>query len=83
MAHIASIKILVDEANESAVYDGINEILRNAQLGGPEGEDLDWVVDWKFESVKPTKESLNNSIINQTYKEGEAFADRNDAEAIR
>lgn len=75
MAYIAKIKILVDEANKAVVYDGINEMLREAQMGGPNGEDGDWIVDWKFESVEPTHESLNDSIANKTYAEGDAFDD--------
>lgn len=67
MAHIATVKIVVDEANEDAVYDGINEMLR--AFNG------DWVVDWKFESVEPVNESLNDSIANETYDEGDAFRD--------
>lgn len=75
MAHIATVKILVDEANENAVYDGINEILRDAQMGGTNGEFRGWVVDWKFESVEPTNEELNDSIANEAYAEGDAFSD--------
>jgi hypothetical protein len=75
MAYIATIKVLVDEANEDNVYGGINEMLREAQLGGPNGEDCDWIVDWKFESVDSVNESLNDSIANSTYEEGDAFRD--------
>lgn len=82
MAYIATIKILVDEANEASVYDGINEILRNAQMGGPNGEDRGWVVDWKFESVEPASESLNKAITDGAYAEGDAFgADSSKAKA--
>jgi len=73
MAYIATVKILLDELNESNVYDGINEILRSAQMGGPNGEDRGWVVDWKFESVESANESLNDAIANETYEEGDAF----------
>ncbi|WP_126448403.1 hypothetical protein [Sulfuricystis multivorans] len=76
MAYIAAIKILVDEANEANVYDGINEMLRSAQYGGPNGEDRGWIVDWKFESVDPANESVNASIARGSYKEGDAFDDR-------
>jgi len=75
MAFIATVSILVDEANEASVYDGINEILRDAQMGGPNGEDRGWVVDWKFKAVEPVNESLNDSIANETYTEGDAFSD--------
>jgi hypothetical protein len=75
MAHIATVKILVDESNEATVFDGINEILRDAQMGGPNGECRNWVVDWKFDSVDPTNRSVDKSIANGTYDEGDAFAD--------
>jgi hypothetical protein len=75
MAYIATVKILVDEADKVSVFDGINEILRDAQIGGPNGEDRDWVVDWKFDSVEPVNESLNDSIANEAYEEGDAFAE--------
>jgi hypothetical protein len=73
MAYIVTVKILVDEVNEATVFDGINEILRDAQMGGPNGEDSDWVVDWRFDSVEPANESLNDSIANKAYEEGDAF----------
>lgn len=73
MAYIATVKILVDETNETNVYDGINEMLRSAQYGEPNGEG--WIVDWKFESVDPVNESLNDSVANETYEEGDAFGD--------
>jgi len=75
MAHIATIKILVDEQEEAAVYDGLNNILRNAQYDVSNGEFMNWVLDWSFESVASTNESLNDSIANETYEEGDAFRD--------
>lgn len=75
MAHIATIKILVDERNEAVVYDGINNLLRDAQYGGPNGEDKGWIVDWSFVSVNPTNTDLDDSIANGTYEEGDAFND--------
>jgi hypothetical protein len=48
---VATIKVLVGESNEDAVFDGINEILREAQYGGPNGENRGWIADWKIESV--------------------------------
>lgn len=76
MAYIATIKILVDEANESTVYDGLNEMLRTAQEPVDEDDaETPWLLDWKFESVDPVNESLNDSIANETYAEGDAFND--------
>ncbi len=73
---MATIKILVDEAKEAVVYDGLYEMLRIAQE--PVDEDSDetpWLLDWKVDSVDPTNESLNDSIANETYAEGDAFND--------
>lgn len=76
MAYMATIKILVDEANEATVYDGLNEMLRMAQEPVDEdSEETPWLLDWKVESVDPTNESLNDSIVNETYAEGDAFND--------
>lgn len=77
MAYIATIKIVVDETNESVVYDGLNEVLRDAQYGGPNGENQGWIVDWKFESVERASKSLDDSIANGAYSEGDAFVDSN------
>jgi len=76
MAYIATIKILVDEANEAIVYDGLNEMLRTAQE--PVDEDdagTPWLLDWKFESVAHVSESLNEAIAKGDYSEGDAFND--------
>jgi hypothetical protein len=75
MAYVVTVKILVDEADEVSVFDGINEILRDAQIGGLNGEDCDWVVDWKFDSAEPVNELLNDAIANGAYAEGDAFRD--------
>jgi hypothetical protein len=75
MAYIATVKILVDEADKASVFDGINELLRDAKKGGPKGKNRDWIVDWEFGPVEPVNESLNDSIANETYEEGDAFAD--------
>ncbi|PZP55393.1 MAG: hypothetical protein DI596_11545 [Azospira oryzae] len=75
MAYIATVKIVVDEANEAMVYDGINEILREAQYGGPNGEFRGWIADWAFWSVEPASEEVEKSLASGNYEEGEAFPD--------
>jgi len=50
----------------------INKILRGAQYGGPNGEDRGWVIDWRFNSVEPINESINDSIAN-IHAEGDSF----------
>jgi hypothetical protein len=75
MAYIATVKILVDEADKASVFDGLNELLRFAQMGGPNGEDRDWVVDWKYDGLKPVNDFIEDSIFNETYAEGDAFKD--------
>ena len=74
MAHVARIRILCDETDEARVYDGINEMLRAAQEPVEEG-DAPWIVDWAIDSVDPTHAALDDSIVNETYVEGEAFRD--------
>ncbi|MDP1573151.1 MAG: hypothetical protein Q8M09_14900 [Pseudomonadota bacterium] len=75
MAYIATVKILIDEADEARVYDGINEMLRNTQLGGPNHEDDGRFVDWAIGSVDETTDELDDSIANEAYAEGDAFLD--------
>lgn len=75
MAFIATLQILIDDPNESTVYDGLNELLRDAKAGGANGENQDWILDWKFASVDLASDSLNDSICNETYAEGDAFRD--------
>lgn len=76
MAFIATIKALVDETDESALYDGLNEMFRAAQSQVDEDSDESpWLVDWKFVSVESANELLNDSIANGTYAEGDAFND--------
>ena len=72
MAYIATVKILVDQANESAVYDGLNEFLRAIEADGPNGE-APLVIDWKYLSVEPIAPEIEDSILNETYEEGDAF----------
>lgn len=72
MAYIATVKILVDQTNESAVYDGLNELLREIEMEGPNGE-APSVIDWKYVSVAPIAPEIEDSIMNETYEEGDAF----------
>jgi hypothetical protein len=75
MAHIACIQILVNEDDKATVFDGINEILRDAQMGGPNGEGRGWIVDWKFDNVHEASPAVSKSVQNDSYSEGDAFID--------
>lgn len=74
MAHIVTLRILVDEPDEARVYDGINEMLRAAQAPVDlETDDSSWIIDWSIGICVKTSEEINDSICNDTYVEGEAF----------
>lgn len=71
MAHIVKLEILVDDPNQSRVYDSLNELLRNAQSS----ETGNNIVDWTFDDASMIHSSLQDSLANETYSEGEAFQD--------
>jgi hypothetical protein len=74
MAHLVRLNILVDDENEASVCDGINEMLRVAQQ--PVEEDgKSWIVDWALDNVRPTLTELDDSIVNETYAEGDFIRD--------
>lgn len=76
MAHIVTLRILVDKPDEVRVIDGVNEMLRAAQAPVDEDNgDGPWIVDWSLDSVDPVSEDLNDSMANETYDEGDAFRD--------
>ncbi|CAM5559940.1 hypothetical protein [Eoetvoesiella caeni] len=70
MAHVVTLEVLVDESDESAVYDSLNELFRNAQA-----PQLGNIVDWSIKSSNDIHESLADELVNETYVEGDAFAD--------
>lgn len=82
MAKIVTLEILVDSDNESEIADGLNEMLRTAQLPvDPDDADArSWIIDWRLgvcgdqlrlQSITP---SVEDAIVNDTYSEGDAFA---------
>lgn len=72
-AHIVTIKLLVNEPDETRVYDGLNEMLSTAQ--SPVDDEPPWIVDWKFDAVMLANQTLSDSIASNTYAEGDAFSD--------
>lgn len=74
MAYLATVIILIDEADEARTLDGINEMLRTWQQ--PVEEDVaPWIVDWSIVSVAEATDELDDSISNKFYAEGDAFRD--------
>lgn len=72
MAYIATLRILIDEPNESRVTDGLNEMMRTAQEPVEEGNPA-WIIDWAIDAITPVNDTLADAITNETYKEGDAF----------
>lgn len=70
MAHIVKLEVLVDSPDENSVVDGLNELLRNAQVS-----EAGSIVDWTIEDASPIHYALQDSLTNETYSEGEAFED--------
>ena len=81
MAKIVTLEILVDSDDESEIADGLNDMLRTAQLPvDPDDPDArSWIIDWRLcvcgnqmrlQDVSP---SVEDAIVNDTYSEGEAF----------
>ena len=50
MAKIVTLEILVDSDNEAEISDGLNEMLRTAQLPvDPNDPDArSWIIDWRL-----------------------------------
>ena len=81
MAKIVTLEILVDSDDESEIADGLNDMLRTAQLPvDPDDADArSWIIDWRLgvcgdqlrlQSISP---SVEDAIVNGTYSEGDAF----------
>lgn len=75
MAHIAIIKVIIDEHDEARVTDGLNEMLSAAQAPVDEEESKSWIVDWSIEAVEEAHIELDDSIANDTYQEGDFLRD--------
>ena len=82
MAKIVTLEVLVDSDNESEIADGVNEMLRTAQLPvDPDDADArSWIIDWRVDfcggllRTQPLSLSVEDAIVNDTYSEGDAFA---------
>jgi hypothetical protein len=81
MAHIITIHLLVNadehgEFAESAIYDGINDMLRTAQepVDG-ENDEFPFIVDWALDEPRAAVIGLTQSIANGTYEEGDFVHD--------
>ncbi len=81
MAKIVTLEILVDSDDESEIADGLNDMLRTAQLPvDPDNADArSWIIDWRLgvcgdqlrlQSISP---SVEDAIVNDSYSEGDAF----------
>lgn len=77
MAYIATVHLLVDAAADFEVFDGLNEMLRAAQLPVDEAnpDEEQFIVDWAIDDPRPVAESLNHAICNKTYEEGDMTSD--------
>jgi hypothetical protein len=74
MAHIATIKILVNENDMEQVYDLLYRVLNPVFSVWSDDSSQGKIVDWGFDSVNKTNDSIKESIANKTYKKGNAFA---------
>ena len=72
MTYKVNLCVLVNDAEEVCVLDGINEILRAAQQAVT-GEGAPWIVDWQISSVDPVSPAQDDLIASETYVEGDAF----------
>ena len=70
MAQIITVRILCDAATDSETIDGINEMLRTAQIPVENGDEP-WIIDWEIGECKPASEDIDDSICNDTYAEGD------------
>lgn len=81
MAKIITLEILVDSDDESAIADGLNDMLRAAQLPvDPDNSDQrSWVIDWRLAvsggqmRLQSIPADVEDSIVNEAYSEGDAF----------
>lgn len=72
MAYLVTVKLLLDEASEEAAT-----ALAQAAINCITSQELanaETLVDSTIEDVSAVNESLDDSIANETYSEGDAFA---------
>ena len=81
MPKIVTLEILVDSDNDAEISDGLNEMLRTAQLPvDPNDPDArSWIIDSRLGvcsdqlRLQSIPASVEDAIVNGTYREGEAF----------
>lgn len=81
MAKLVTLQLLVDSDDEASIADGVNEMLRNAQLPAnrPDEDARSWLIDWRLGFcggnllLQPISASIEDAIVNNTYSEGDAF----------
>lgn len=72
MAKIVTLRILADDPYDINIADGLNEMLRAAQSRIDEFSDEGaWLIDWSLDSFDSISSSLEDSIVNGTYMEGD------------
>ena len=74
MAMLVTITLLVDDPDEVRVTDGVKEMLSAAQTPVEEGQPS-WIVDWAVDAVQPVLSELDDSIVNETYEDGDLSRD--------
>jgi hypothetical protein len=74
MAHIATIKILLDDKDTGHIEASLNEMLATAQQP-VEGGQKPWLVDWTVEAVDPVANCIAKAVADGTYSEGQMAGD--------
>lgn len=76
MAKVVTIKILVDEDDDSVIASGLHEMLQTASTPVDE-DDVDaptFIIDWLIDrNLEPVSNEVDDAIMNDTYVSGEAF----------
>jgi len=70
MARIVTLKLLIDEPDESKIHQEIAAMIGMAQQPVDDGN-CPWLVDWTIESTYSVHKELDDSITNETYQEGD------------
>lgn len=76
MAYLATIQIVIDDQDPEHIEECLKEMLAAACTPvDPEGgDDHNWIVDSRIESIDALNDVVCDAITNQTYSEGDAFA---------
>lgn len=74
MATLVTLNLLVDDADEAAASALISEIMATAMQQTLDGVDSK-VLDFEVSDASRTITELDDSVVNETYVEGNAFSD--------